>query len=399
MAAAQLTQQQVALLKWRARHEPAVWELTRRAARVAMSAGGQTQPPEEAVDRAAEDLIARADTEPAVLWLPQQQRPSGGAPRAQHPAADVAAQRHADVVAAACLIRDDESTISCETDDPIPIIPIRCSLKKPPPAPAPAPAAGQAASTAEAPAAEAGGEEAAAASGGEVDGGRLKQIMDRYRASVAERCRIAAELCGDTLRRDAPQLPPPPPPITSSKATKLALLRAAHDAGALTQQAFQDAVAALDLTESPVNLVSPAPPVPQPLSLSPAPPLPQPLGLSAAAGFVAHPSTASSLPSSAAPSWRASQLRSAMAMSPVSIASLRSQRSGLVSPGRPRALTADASPRSGGAAMRSHSARVSAAHRQQRRNCMTPRPERPSAAAARQVCSPPEGLLDADKEL
>eukprot|EP01062_Namystynia_karyoxenos_P056666 TRINITY_DN47594_c0_g1_i1.p1 TRINITY_DN47594_c0_g1~~TRINITY_DN47594_c0_g1_i1.p1 ORF type:complete len:541 (+),score=131.47 TRINITY_DN47594_c0_g1_i1:78-1625(+) len=494
--------EEVQRLQWQARNVPSMWALMRRAARAAVAATSASPQPltEDAVDSFAEDIIRRADRDPAILALirqaasqqppqhqqapaPSQQQsflqmtqPLGAVPAGTLPAPPVvvgrrlsqassqgqqqtlrsedqrlaeweagkgggaqgtlwasaappdatmptvegplaaqadasaqaqdppaqdgssAAQHREGAEVPSGVLGDTESAFSCDTDEPIPIIPIRC--RKPPrkqPAAEGSPAAEAQAAPAGDAAQQAGpqagqmqqaqqaqqqaqqaappaGASAEAAANGDFHG-RIRSVLESYRAGVAERCRVAMGSGGRPSADEIAPLPPPPPASGPTSGIKLALLKAAFDAGALSQQAYAGAVCELR-QRTPAPEAEPPPPRPQPSgSPSPlrAPPAPRAL-----------------------PSLQMTRLAlqggGDRGHSPFravsSVSSLISSRAGIISPSRPRPLPALAelssggwaSPRPGDASLRSHSARVMAAQRAQRHNCRTPRPEEVAAA-------------------
>ena len=65
-------QQEVAVLQWKARHDPGMWTLLRRAAVAAAQATSADPQCDEVITTLAEDIIRRADADPSVFKLLQQ---------------------------------------------------------------------------------------------------------------------------------------------------------------------------------------------------------------------------------------------------------------------------------------------------------------------------------------
>eukprot|EP01064_Diplonema_japonicum_P035761 TRINITY_DN7846_c0_g1_i1.p1 TRINITY_DN7846_c0_g1~~TRINITY_DN7846_c0_g1_i1.p1 ORF type:complete len:400 (+),score=56.81 TRINITY_DN7846_c0_g1_i1:63-1262(+) len=269
--------QEVGVLQWKARNEPAMWNLLRRAAAAAAQATSISHNNEAMINQLAEDIIKRADTDMTVFKLLQhaasaargevsessiageEHPPSVSELPAPQPAAQTGDMEKAfaealgiiDHKSASSLLAvphpDTVSIVSCDTDGPMPIIPIRTEAPRKTPVSIsqaePSPLA-EVSALSEVPTTS------------EAFAERLKTVLDRYRAGMAGR------------KQDA----------ISDQNDKLELLKAAFDAGALTPAAFADAVSSLTRPVPPAN---PIPvPITTPLPLEPKPllsPMPVPV--------------------------------------------------------------------------------------------------------------------------
>ena len=324
----------VAILQWKARHDPAMWRLLKRAA-VAASHATSSEPRQDAVvEQLAEDIIHRATHDLSVYSLLQQAaraaaKSSNAANTTTHdpppphsyppirddsphdtlPDAPVmhggtdmekvlaealgltdmkdqtlaeleaecggedGFERHLSNVYAGMNL-DGASVLSSDTEGPMPIIPIVSSPER----------RRAAALRSVAPPPEGGVNEAheahihpnnassleevtaltQARMSSEDFAAKLKTVLDRYRQRVAQKA----------MMQEQPRVvqPPPPPaptvlpaPVThfTTTGSRMELLKAAFEGGALDAPAFAEAVSALNRPGGEAQRVIPAPPLPE----------------------------------------------------------------------------------------------------------------------------------------